>query len=247
MTLRNLRRAITHGRRVLFPTSLDLVLEYTPEWLEIEDAWVSRKQAFGLQTEDADILHLGCGDGRLLHVVLSGNRPARRAIGIRGPDRAQALIDWPMADHRGRIHIHDEIAYLDAFDPASFDLIVCDEVDHIFRLDNLEAGLDRLYALLRPGGEALLEVRCAGSGHDGGFGILTASSWIMMVMRAGFEPAHVIRLPAGGDEDAVPETDAATGALRLHLLRPWEAWELERLRTTDEHVAAPSAKPKNKA
>lgn len=244
MTLRDLRRRITQGRRVLFPTSLDLVLEHTPEWLEIEEAWFSRREAFGLQTEDADVLHLGCGDGRLLHVVLGGNSPARRAIGIRGPRQSQALIDWPMADHRGRIHIHDEIAYLDAFDPASFDLIVCDEVDEVFRLDNLETGLDRLYALLRPGGEALLEVQCAGRGHDAGFGVLTASSWIMMCMRAGFEPARVIRLPFGVREDTVADTDAATGALQLHLLRPWEAWELERLRTTDEHVAVPSAKTK---
>jgi len=247
MTLRDLRRAITQGRRVLFPMSLDLVLEQTPEWIEVEQAWISRKQAFGLQTEDADILHLGCGDGRLLHVVLGGNRPARRAIGIRGPGQSPALIDWPMIEHRGRIHIHDEITYLDAFDPSSFDLIVCDDLDDVFRIDNLETGLDRLYALLRPGGEALIEVRCAGPGHDGGFGVLTASSWIMMCMRAGFEPAHVIRLPARAGEDTVADTDAAAGALQLHLLRPWEAWELERLRTTDEHVAAPSAKAKKKA
>ena len=238
MTLRDLRRVLAQGRRVLFPTSLDVVLENTPQWLEVEDEWLSQKRAFNLQTEDADVLHVGCGDGRLLHVVMSENSPARLAVGIRGPGQSQALIDWPTGRHRDRIQIHDDVAYLDAFDPASFDLIVCDDIESVFRLESFEAGLDRLYALLRPGGEAVVKVGCAGGGGEAGFGVLTASSWIMMFMRAGFELAHVIRSPVSGDDEAVPGTDADTGALQLHLLRPWEAWELERLRTTDEPVAS---------
>lgn len=245
MTLRDLRRVLTHGRRVLFPTSLDYVLESTPQWREIEQEWLSQKQAFGLETEDADILHVGCGDGRLLHLVLNGARPARRAIGIRGPEQSQSLIDWPLGDRKGRMQVHEEISYLDAFDPASFDIIVCEDMESLFRLENLESGLDRLYSLLRPGGEALLKVRCAGGGEDGGFGVLTASSWIMMLMRAGFELAHVVRLPMSGDEEY--RTDIDVHALRLHLLRPWEAWELERLRTSEEPAAEQSNKAKKKA
>lgn len=240
MTLRDLRRVLAQSRRLLFPASLDLVLESTPQWREVEDAWLSQKRAFGLQTEDADVLHVGCGDGRLLHVVMGGNSQARRAVGIRGPGQSRTSIAWPMGDRRERIQLHDEIAYLDAFDPASFDLIVCDEIERVFRLENLEVGLDRLYALLRPGGEALLKVECARQNGEEGFGVLTASSWIMMFMRAGFELAQVIRLPMNGGEEVVAKTDADTGALQLHLLRPWEAWELERLRTTDEPGASPT-------
>ncbi|KQR56242.1 hypothetical protein [Brevundimonas sp. Leaf168] len=248
MTLRDLRRALTQGRRVLFPTSLRLVLERTPEWREVEEEWLSQKQAFGLQTEDADILQLGCGDGRLLFLLLGGDHPARRATGIRTLIGSKTLINWPMEDRLGRIQIHDEIAYLDAFDPASFDLIICDDLENVFCLDGLEDRLDRLYSLLRPGGEAVLTVQCANTTGTGGFGVLTASSWIMMFMRAGFEPANVMRLPTAVDREAMEQTTGDAQSLRLHLLRPWEAWELERLRTTDEAVdASASKKTKKKA
>ena len=112
------------------------------------------------------------------------------------------------------------------------------DLDATLPLDGLERRLSRIYDLLRPGGEAVLRLRCFTPGGQigagAGYGVMTPSAWTIILMRAGFEivgGAQVWRdqhVQSRVDE-LLPETspeERGCAELRLHLVRPWESWEL---------------------
>ena len=110
----------------------------------------------------------------------------------------------------------------------------------------MEAGLSRVYDLLRPGGEFLLAVDCSDlsdfSATGKGYGVMTPSSWMMAFQRAGFEIGQVRRslrtIESAGRAQAVlpssSDDERSTTGLRCRLVRPWEAWELNSLRSVDQ-------------
>lgn len=207
-----------------------------------QSLWHDRFGPLDVMVEDADVLELGCGDGRMLaHLLASHPERARSGVGIEpqpgwiGPD---GEIRWPEEERTGRLELHTDLVYLQALDLASFDLILARDLESVFPLDGLEEGLSRIYDLLRPGGEALLHVGCASpQGGAAGYGFLTPTSWIILAMRFGFEVGAVRRV--WRDNDALAAAKATlpyasdeermTAEMTLRLIRPWESWELDKV------------------
>lgn len=238
------RRLATKAKNVLYPRPPSTSPELAKADAAAHEIWDNvfapmRPTVFG-----ADVLDVGCRDGRLLAALLSQGEPVRSATGVeRTPywSGEGAGPAWNTAEAEGALELHGNLRTLEAFDPNSFDLILCRNFESVFELDDLETGLRRLYDLARPGGECIVHVGC-GSG-DGiedfgpGYGFLTPTSWTMLMMRAGFEiDAHrvlwrdemqraraISRLPFSSDAERL------ASAVTFRLLRPWEAWELDRI------------------
>ena len=148
-------------------------------------------------------------------------------------------------DFGDRVQIHSDIRVFDALETGVFDTILCQDWDGWCAAEALEARLARVYDLLRPGGEFLVVVNCADLADFGekapGYGVMTPSSWMMAFQRAGFEVASQLRSlrsleQAGRAQTILPfssDDERSTARLRCRLIRPWEAWELNPLRTLD--------------
>lgn len=244
--LRKARRLVRGARDVVFPERL-----FDPEIdvaaARAETLWQTLFAPFEPLTDDADILEVGCGDGRILQGRLqpsSDQGPARSAVGLDHIDywngQGGALALEPEAIG-GRLELHNDVSYVHALDGASFDLILCRNFETMFELAEVEKVLRRLYDLLRPGGDFLVVLGCPDLSSDDprgpGYGVLTPSSWMMLLMRAGFEVQAVRRqwkdAEAALDAAAVmpwtSEEERMTAELRCHLIRPWEAAELDQL------------------
>lgn len=208
-------------------------------WEAAVALWHDLFDPFSPLIEDADVLDLGCGDGRMLGALVQQGG-ARRGIGFapaaqwKGEGGGAA---WDPGQIAG-LELHGSLDRLESLEPATVDLLLCRDLDGLFPLDGLEARLGRIHAVVRPGGEAILRVGCAGPDPDAGYGFMTPTAWAALATRAGFEivarrhvwadparqPGAVRRLPHASDDERL------TAELRLHLVRPWEAWELDRVR-----------------
>lgn len=108
------------------------------------------------------VLDLGCGDGRLIDVVLSARPGAGSAIGL---DSSPPMIERALArfdgDPRVRIAHHDLHLALPSL--GEFDVVVSGFAIHHLEHDRKRSLLREIVAVLRPGGVfANLEViRCA--------------------------------------------------------------------------------------
>lgn len=195
--------------------------------------WQDIYQHFGPQLEDADVLIVGCGDGRLAaRFVTHGD--ARSAVGI----ETGAASFSPSDRLEGRLRLEGDLALLDTLDDETFDLVLSPSLDMQLPLSDLERRVRRLYDLLRPGGEAIVNLRCAAArpeaGTGPGYGVMNPSSWLGLFMRAGFEVAGTTRVwrdeaEASEVRERLPRTrdeERLCAELRVHLFRPWESWEL---------------------
>lgn len=246
--LRKARRLLNNARDVVFPEALfDPVVEEAEARAEAE--WQTLFAPFQPLTEDADILEIGCGDGRRLQgrfLPSPDQGSARSAVGLDHVDYWNGQgggVARASDGVGGRIELHNDIRYIHALDGAAFDLILCRSFEAMFELGEVEEVLRRLYDLLRPGGDFLVVVGCPDLASDDprgpGYGVLTPSSWMMLMMRAGFEVRTVRRQwksaeAAAAAASVLPwtsEEERTTAELRCHLIRPWEAAELERLWT----------------
>lgn len=236
------RKLLVGARELVFPTLEPRDLEAAEADRAAQALWHERFGSLNVMVEDADILELGCHDGRLLaHLLNTASERARSGVGVDVRPawfRADGNVRWPEEERSGRLELHTDMAYLQAFDLASFDLVLARDLESLFPLDELEDGLKRIYDLLRPGGEALLHVGCASpQGGQAGYGFLTPTSWIILAMRIGFEVGAVRRV--WRDNDALAAAQAVlphasdeermTAEMTLRLIRPWEAWELDKV------------------
>jgi len=234
---------LLHGaKELVFPTFEPQDPEAAAADRVAQQLWHERFEPLGVMVEDADILDLGAHDGRVLAHLLS-TYPERARSGVGVDPRAvwfeaDGDVRWPEEEKTGRLELHTDLAYLQAFDLSSFDLVLARDLEALFPLDELEDGLKRIYDLLRPGGEALLHVGCASpQGGRAGYGFLTPTSWIILAMRLGFEIGAVRRV--WRDHDAVAAAQAVlpyasdeermTAEMTLRLIRPWESWELDKV------------------
>ncbi len=195
--------------------------------------WQNIYQQFGPQLEDADILVVGCGDGRLAARFVT-HGAARSVTGV----EAGATVFAPTDNLEGKLRLAGDLALLDTLGDSGFDIILAPALDAQLPLEHLERRTRRLYDLLRPGGEAIVNLGCAPArpqaGTGAGYGFMTPSSWAGLFMRAGFEIANVTRVWRDDAEGALlrerlPQTrdeERLCDELRLHLYRPWETWEL---------------------
>jgi SAM-dependent methyltransferase len=236
------RKLLVATRELIFPTLTVRDPNSAQGHQRAQALWHEAFAPLNAMIEDADVLELGCDDGHLLDVLLhDGPERARSAVGI---DRIGAwlrpdgVIAWPEEEPSGRLELHTDMAYLQAFDLASFDLVIARDLETVFPLDELEDGLRRVYDLIRPGGEALLHVGCAPlNPGPSGYGFLTPTSWVSLTTRIGFE-VSAIRRVWRPDEDAAraaallplaSDDERMTAAMTLRLIRPWEAWELDKV------------------
>ncbi|WP_162998118.1 class I SAM-dependent methyltransferase [Brevundimonas lutea] len=232
---RKAERLVTLARETVFPPRYELHPEEDAAQERAVAVWRDLFQPFGPLVEDADILEVGCADGRLASRLVT-HGAARSATGV------EPGFDFgPYDTLEGRLTLSSDLAVLDTLDDGVFDLVLARDVDTALPLDGLERRLGRIYELLRPGGEAVLRVGCFAPGgrlgEGPGYGLMTPTAWAAVVMRAGFEiidSAQVWRDDRNQSAvdiilpDASP-TERACAEMRLHLVRPWESWELAAL------------------
>ena len=115
-----------------------------------------------LPTAVRRILDLGCGDGRLISVVLAVREEVSEAIGL---DSSPPMLELARGafseDHRVTISAHDLGEPLPAL--GAFDVVMSGFAIHHLTDERKRSLLDEVLALLRPGGVFVnLEVvRCA--------------------------------------------------------------------------------------
>lgn len=208
-------------------------------WEAAVALWHEVFEPFSPLIEDGEVLELGCADGRMLGALVKQGG-ARRGIGIAEAAQWKGQADgaaWNSGAIAG-LELHESLDRLEGLEPGTVDLVLCRDLDGLFPLDGLEERLARIHAVIRPGGEAILRVGCAGPDAGAGYGFMTPTAWTALVTRAGFEivarrhvwadparqPGAARRLPQASDDERL------TADLRLHLVRPWESWELDRVR-----------------
>jgi SAM-dependent methyltransferase len=236
------KKVLRTGRQVVLARPVDRDPADQAAWEDAVALWNALFAPFSPLIEDADVLEVGCGDGRLLGALAATGR-ARSALGFdrhpywsgEGDGTPWRPRDIPNLD------LDSDLDHLDALDEGSADLILARELDCLLPLEGLEDRLAQLYGLLRPGGEMLVRVRC-GDGSAGpdapGYGFLTPTAWTALMLGAGFEIAdrrRVWRAPAEQGLAAehlagASDDERLTAELRLRLVRPWESWELDALR-----------------
>lgn len=228
------------ARRVLFPPKAG-GSDSVEAWADARALWLALFGVFRPETRDADVLELGCGDGRMLALVLAEGE-ARSAVGLdrRAFWNGEGAAAWRAQDLAG-LQLMPMLEHLHGLNEEAFDLVLCRELDSIFDAVEINDGLSRLYGLLRPGGEAIVRVRCAdlrADGFDGpGYGFMTPAAWTHFVLRAGFEIADSRAIPRDPAQAALArerlpqasEPERMTAELHLRLIRPWESWEIEML------------------
>lgn len=242
-----LKRVLSEFRQAVRPMAPMVDTADEAAWREARIAWTSDFGDFNPIIDDADLLEIGGTDARLGALLLTPHpgRGAARTFACLG-----ATADEPGAPRVGnfgdRLHLHPDARVFDALESGAYDIVLCRDWQAWCPEDALEARLARIYDLLRPGGEFLVIVDCADLLDFGpaakGYGVMTPSSWMMAFQRAGFEVGEVIRslrtLESAGRAQAVlpltSDDERSTARMRCRLIRPWEAWELNLLRTVDQ-------------
>ena len=232
-------KALRFTKELVFPTFLPPDPEAVAADARAATVWHEVFAPLNVMIEDADVLELACHDGRLVASLLDGGEQrARSGVGVDANGvwvKPDGEIVWPEHHPTHRLELHTDMSYLQAFDLSSFDLILTRDLEKVFSLTELNDGLRRIYDLLRPGGEALLHVRCAPVGAgEGGYGFLTPTSWISAFMRIGFEVGAVRRVWRPAEEAAqaaavlphASDDERMTAEMTVRLVRPWESWEL---------------------
>lgn len=195
-------------------------------------AWHALFEDLGANVAAAEVLDLDGGDARMIEYLVDERGAASGVARLTGEARRAARAD--LDDRDGRVRLLREEDGIESLRAGEFSLILCRRIESVLGLEELEGGLETLYGLLRPGGELLVGVGCAGGG-GGGYGVLTPTGWTLLAMRAGFELLGVQRswadataqaavaqtLPNAGDDER------QTAFMRMRLVRPYEAWDLQ--------------------
>lgn len=236
------RRLWRVGKQVLLDKAQPLDPHDQSAWEDAIALWNQLFAPFSPVVEGADVLELGCGDGRLL-AALAGSGGARSALGLeRRPYwRGKAGgVAWDPTLFQN-VELHSDRDRLESLDDEVVDLILARELDSFLPLEGLESGLARLYGLLRPGGEMIARLRCCGPDHGlggPGYGFMTPTAWTAQMLAVGFEIAAMRRVWRNPEDQPravgwlpdASDDERLTTELHLHVIRPWETWELDALR-----------------
>lgn len=245
-----LKRVLSDIRLAVRPSSTEIQAADEAIWGHTRATWSAEFADLDPLTDDADVLEVGTADARLLALLLTAERgrgAARSAVGLGmgspfDQDDAADLI----RQFGDRLQFHPGARILDALESSAFDVVLCRDWQAWFPEAAMETALKRIYDLLRPGGECLIAVDCADladfSATGKGYGVMTPSSWMMAFQRAGFEIGLVRRSlrtleSAGRAQGILPlssDDESSTARLRCRLVRPWEGWELNSLRSVDQ-------------
>ena len=248
------RRLWRVGKQVVLGRSPPLHPADAAAWEDAVALWAQLFEPFNPLVADADVLEIGCGDGRLL-AALTQSGGARSGLGLehRAYWRGEGDgVSWRAEEFVG-VDLHDDPDRLESLDEGLFDLILARELDGFLPLEGLEARLERLYGVLRPGGEMIARLRCCGPGRNvegPGYGFMTPTAWAAQMLAAGFEIAATRRVWRDAEDQKLvaawlpdaSEEERLTAEVHLHLLRPWESWDLDALKNFgDQRRGRPSA------
>ncbi len=217
------------------------------------------------------VLDFGCSWGYFCRYLLMEHRP-RKVIGTDISDHWNKVESgWDWTRHGDKLEFHaGDIVNNTAIPEGSVDAIFCTSVLQYLRPEQLEATLDKLYALLRPGGEVILRTRVftsyIGADFHKDFNVpyvhllhakrdldeflfrrdgtpprylnpLTATTYLFMFQRAGFEIADARRRMNTNSPDVIAklkamypfiaEGELLCAELEARLLRPYEPEELD--------------------
>lgn len=107
------------------------------------------------------ILDFGCSWGYMLKYLLDTDKP-KQLIGVDVRDLWSAMK--PVWDYENAVYpltfLEEDIRKNTSIAEASLDVILCTSVLQYMPPDMLESTLDKLFTLLKPGGEFLLRTRC---------------------------------------------------------------------------------------
>ncbi|MFN3816863.1 hypothetical protein [Brevundimonas sp.] len=236
------RKALRAGRKAVLPEPEVRAPSDQAAWEDAVALWNALFAPFSPVLENADVVEVGCGDGRLLGALMATGG-IRSAVGVERRawwDGEGGGPAWRPRDTAG-LDLRVGLDAVGGLDEGAADLILARELDGFLPLDGLETWLTDLYGLLRPGGELMVRVRCGdGSGEPEapGYGFMTPTAWTALMLGAGFEILDRRRTWRRSTEqsaaaDRLPhasEDERLTAELHLHLIRPWESWELDDLR-----------------
>ncbi|MBV8888191.1 MAG: class I SAM-dependent methyltransferase [Alphaproteobacteria bacterium] len=128
-----------------------------------------RKQSDGLWTNfcaqyepiirNQTVLDFGCSWGYFCKYLVDRFSP-RRVIGVDISPGWDGDHGWNWHEHADKLSfVAGDITEIDNIPPGSIDLIIAISVFQYIAPDKLETTLERLYSLLRPGGEMLVRTR----------------------------------------------------------------------------------------
>jgi len=104
---------------------------------------------------DADVLDLGCGDGKVT-AAIAGRFPDGSVIGI---DSSSSMIELARKRHPPARYLNLEFIHMDMRDislDGRFDLVFSNAAMHWVK--ELQGVLDKIFSLLRPGGRILCQM-----------------------------------------------------------------------------------------
>lgn len=128
---------------------------------QAESLWKGLYERYALQIDDRVILDLGCSWGYMLMYLHENARP-RKTIGVDIAalwDETEHGWDYErlgeaVAFHKGQLSEITEIQN------GSVDYVLCTSVLQYLRPEQVLKTLERIYDILRPGGEMILRTRC---------------------------------------------------------------------------------------
>ncbi|MBC6981687.1 class I SAM-dependent methyltransferase [Caulobacter sp. 17J80-11] len=164
--LTKLRQALTRSLAKPGDTPIPttpLAEKSTLAWGEQQAAklWDGLYGSFDPVVDGQTVLDLGCSWGYLPKYLLDRFQP-RKVIGVDLKplwDTMQSEWDWRAYGERLEFHAGDLAQNRDMAD-GGLDLVLCTSVLQYMRPEQVEATLNRVYELLRPGGEMILRTRC---------------------------------------------------------------------------------------
>lgn len=217
------------------------------------------------------VLDIGCNWGYMLKFFAEHFQPARLIGVDLHPHWEKLPHGWRYEELDGLVEFHGGVlAEMNQLEPGTVDLIVSSSTFQYMAPEEVERNALKAYSLLRPGGEAIIRTRTATS-HVGAdlhpvfdlpyahlihgrpdleavagralpyLNFLTASSYLAVFMRAGFEVLDATRRPnshAGREEldvriralyPGVADEELFCADLDLRLVRAIDPQDLPRL------------------
>lgn len=238
-----IKRILSELRQAVNPTPVVVDTASETGWNGAMSVWNTEFADLHPVIDDADVLEIGGEDARVSGLLLTARPdggPARSVVCL----GAGGDAGW-VREFGDQLQVHADARVFNALETGVFDVVLCRDWGAGFAMEALETGLSRIYDLLRPGGEFLVVVDCADlvdfRPTAKGYGVMTPSSWMMAFQRAGFEVVAERRslrsLERAGLAQSVlsmsSEDERSTARMRCRLVRPWESWELNVLRSAD--------------
>ena len=128
---------------------------------------------------EMSVLDIGCATGTQCGDIAG---EVRQVTGIDISGKLLAIAEQRMAQrNRGNVRFLQTDVFDESLEPAGFDLVMAFFVLHL--VDDVDAALERIHALLRPGGLFISETACLGDKSKLVGGLLRFAGWLGLLPR----------------------------------------------------------------